>query len=158
MENNNKKMEEQRFEFLLRINGNIICQRYFHIKGFNEESLGSFELHNMAHDCVNVLKDDLKEKSIDYLWRYFDPYKLQTEDEINKKGIYDKNDNFELEVKIDKKMVIKRGFSGCPYPPKVRYQVDIKDIVYDIISKIRYYLTLKDYTYTFNESEVVIHF
>lgn len=156
MENNNKKIEEQRFEFLLYINGNIICQRYFHIKGFNEESLGSFELHNMAAECANIVKKDLKLKTIDYLWKYYNPYKAQTDDEISKKGIYDKNDDFEFEVKIDKKTVIKRGFSGCPYPPKVRYQVDIKDIIYDVIARIRYYLTLKDYTYNFEESEAVV--
>jgi len=152
----NKKIEEQRFEFLLYINGHIICQRYFHIKGYNDECLSSFELHNMAFDCTKVIQDDLKLKSKDYLWKYFNPYKPQKEEDINRRGIYEKIDNFEFEVKIDKKTVIKRGFSGNLYPPKVRYQVDIKDIIYDVIGKIRYYLTLKDYTYNFEESDVVV--
>ena len=32
---------KERFQFMLSINDNIICQRYFRINGFNAESLES---------------------------------------------------------------------------------------------------------------------
>ena len=39
-----RKAEDQRFEFILYINNHIICQRFFNIRDFNEDSLNSFEL------------------------------------------------------------------------------------------------------------------
>ena len=155
------RVEEQRFEFLLHINGKIICQRYFHIKGFNEKSVNSFELHNMAFECVETIKRDMKNKTREYLWKYYQPYKERVEvegDDVNKRSIYEKIDNFQFEVRVDKKTIVKREFSGNPYPPKVRYQVDIKDIIHDIIDTVRYYLTLDKYIYKFEDSEAVVEF
>lgn len=68
-----KKMPEnhgkrERFEFVLTINGNIICQRYFHINGFNDKSLGSVELTDAIEvDCFDLINNDLKRKSRIYL-------------------------------------------------------------------------------------------
>jgi hypothetical protein len=152
----NKKIEEQRFEFLLYINGHIICQRYFHIKGFNEKSLKSFELHNMVFECVHILKNDMKEKTREYLWKYYQPYKEQVDTDIDRRDIYEKIDDFKFEVRVDKKPVIIRGFNGNQFPPKVRYQIDIKDIIHDIIGSIRHYLTLEKYTYNYVDSDCVV--
>lgn len=153
------KIEEQRFEFLLYINGKIICQRYFHIKGYNEKALNSFELHSMAFECVQTIKKDLTDKTREYLWKYYQPYKERVEiEEVNKRSIYEKIDDFQFEVRVDKKSVIKRQFNGNPFPPKVRYQVDIKDIIHDIIDSVRYYLTKDKYTYKFEDSESVVEF
>lgn len=149
------KVDEQRFEFLLYINDKIICQRFFNIWGYNEKAIGSFDLNNMSHDCVEIIKRSMKNKTLEYLWKYYDPYKEQEDSEISKRGIYEKIDDFQFEVRIDKKSVIKRQFNGNPYPPKVRYQVDIKDIIHDIISNVRYHLTKDEYVYNFKESESV---
>jgi len=43
-------------------------------------------------------------------------------------------------------MVGKSIFSGNLFPPKVRYAVDIKEIIPSIMSEIRAYLSQKNYT------------
>ena len=156
----NKKVEEQRFEFLLRINGHIICQRYFNIIGYNERCLESFELNNMAFDCVKTIENNLKVKTREYLWQYYNPYKPQEVVEgMSKKGIYeDKIDEFQFEVRVDKRTVIVRNFSGNPYPPRVRYQVDIKSVIFDILGLMRDYMTQRKYTYKYSDSASVIHY
>lgn len=55
--------KKERFEFVLTINGNIVCQRYFRINGFNNESLRSFELVETIDKCVSLIDRDLKAKS-----------------------------------------------------------------------------------------------
>lgn len=48
---------------MLSANGNIICQRYFKVNGFNPKSLNSEELYYTIRDIVHMIKDDLKSKS-----------------------------------------------------------------------------------------------
>ena len=54
---------QERFEFVLSINGNIICQRYFAIPGFQERSIGSTHLTYAVLSCVNMIERDLREKT-----------------------------------------------------------------------------------------------
>jgi len=142
-----RKSELQRFEFLLKINGHIICQRYFNISGYNSKSMNSLELNTMSKECVKIIQNNLTKNTREQLWKYYNPYIEQVDSDISRRGIYEKIDNFEFEFKIDGKSVIRREFSGNPYPPKVRYAVDIKEIIYDIINSIRYHLTSDEYTY-----------
>src|SRR5574343_1544655 len=77
--------EPQRFEFLFYINNNIICQRYFNIRDYNEDVLQSTELKELIDTIagtsnngiigdMGIIPNFLKEKSKDYLWNNFDPY------------------------------------------------------------------------------------
>jgi hypothetical protein len=149
-----KRIEEQRFEFILYINNHIICQRYFNIKEFNEESTNSFEIKEMMnricgmnngkYGTMGIIPTFFKKKSIDYLWSNYNPYTPQTE--VNYRSIFQKVDNFQFEFKIDKQMVSKSVFSGNFFPPKVRYAVDIKEIIPSIISEFRQSLSQKNYS------------
>jgi hypothetical protein len=56
------------------------------------------------------------------------------------KNNYDKIDNFQFEIKVDKVSVGKSEFSGNVFPPKVRYAVDIK-VIPSIINEICYFLS-----------------
>jgi hypothetical protein len=150
-----KNYQEERFEFLLRINGNIVCQRLFPIRGYNVKSNNSLELFNMANECVNIIKSDMESKTRDYLWKYYNPYEPQKLEEIDRRNIYEKIDNFQFEVRVDKKTIVKREFSGNPYPPKVRYQADIRDIVHEIIGTIRHYLQRDKYTFKYENIDIV---
>ena len=61
-----KTMEDprkERFEFVFSVNGNIICQRYFRINGFNERSSGSVQLTEALWDCQRAIHNDLVEKT-----------------------------------------------------------------------------------------------
>jgi hypothetical protein len=148
-----KSIEEQRFEFLLYINGNIICQRYFNIRGFNENSIKSLYLKYTHDYCVDIIKEHLKAKTVNYLWEFFNPYKEQTEEEVPRGDIYEKEDVYGFEIRVDKKSVIESKFTGNVYPPKVRYQVDIKEIIPKIISEIREGLSQKNYSNQWGELE-----
>jgi hypothetical protein len=148
----NRKIDEQRFEFLLKINNHIICQRYFHIKGFNADYKNSIELTEMAKSCVSIIEKDLIKKSRLALWETFNPYIEQDVEKIDRRPI--KDDAFQFEIKIDKNTVVQAYIDGKIFPPKVRYQIDIKDIIHDVISEIRYWLTKKNYDKKYGEVEL----
>lgn len=54
---------KERHQFVLSANGNIICQRYFKVNGFNPNSLHSVELLDTVRDIVDMIKVDLVSKS-----------------------------------------------------------------------------------------------
>jgi hypothetical protein len=154
-----RPIEKQRFEFLLLINGNIICQRYFDIRNYNEDSIHSMEMkelidniagtNNSGLGLMGMIPKFLQGKSREYLWGYYRPHTPQRPDDISRRDIYDKIDNFGFQIRIDGKVVGETQFSGNVFPPKVRYQVNIKDIIPDIISEIRQSLSKRSYTDTY---------
>lgn len=90
----NSQAKKERFEFVLTVNGNIICQRYFRINNFKERSLGSVQLTEAIEDCVNYINSDLKEKSNIFLW-YTAPQVFSNKEEMN---AWVENPTFDIEV------------------------------------------------------------
>lgn len=145
--NKNENPNQERFEFVLRINGNIICQRYFEVKGYNEDVLESMELKNSVEDVVQMIEERLEKNSRGYLWKFHNPLENQSPENIPEEGIWDNGtDVFDFIVKMDGRPLIIRPFYGNYYPPRIRYQVDIKDLVPEIVDTIRGTLSSKELT------------
>ena len=58
----------ERFQFLLWINENIICQRFFKINGYNNKSVGSLEFKETMDNVTKMIQDDLNSKSRVFMW------------------------------------------------------------------------------------------
>jgi hypothetical protein len=145
-----REIEKMPYEFILYINNNIVCQRYFNIKGFNRNSINSVEIREIIDSCCNIVKKDLKTKTFEYLYKYFNPYVKQQPEDIDRRHIYENEDFFDLEIKVEdngvRKTIAMERFSGNIYPPKVRYSVDIRELIPKIISCIQEGLSRKNYT------------
>lgn len=84
-----REYHKERFQFVLSVNDNIICQRFFRINGFNEDSLYSLELKEAIDEITiglistipltgvdlsltgmdrGLINSDLVSKSRVYLW------------------------------------------------------------------------------------------
>ncbi len=131
-----RKVEKTPYEFYLYINGNIVCQRFFKVANFNKKSVRSVDIKEMIDSVTAIIQKDLHNKTRDYLYSYYNEYSEQLPEEIDRKNIYENEDFFDVELKIDEKTVIKKRFSGNIYPPKVRYSVNIKELIPEIISII----------------------
>lgn len=128
----------KKFEFVLYINGNIICQRYFSIKNFNREVLNSLDMKWCVEDCVGIIEKDLKDKSVDYLYKQHNPYLTQTQEDVEAtKRDLEKDDTYHFEIKIDDRVVGQKSFTGNIYPQRVRYSVDVRSLIPKIISNIQ---------------------
>lgn len=152
----NTSFSNQKFEFLLKINNNIICQRYFSIDGYNYKALRSEELKELVDSLCGmnngsfgecgIIPKYLKDKSVDYLWDRYDPYsEVRREEDASERDIFKNEDIFTFEIKVDRNIVAKSTFSGNWFPTMVRYQVNIKPIIPNIIEEITEYFTRKEY-------------
>jgi hypothetical protein len=152
----NVNFSNQKFEFVLKINNNIICQRYFSIDGYNKNVLRSEELKSLIDSLCGmnnsnigscgIIPKFLKDKSVDYLWDRYDPYsEVRREEDASERDIFKNEDIFTFEIKVDKNIVAKSTFSGNWFPTMVRYQVNIKPIISNIIEEITEFFTRKEY-------------
>jgi hypothetical protein len=152
----NVNFSNQKFEFVLRINNNIICQRYFSVDNYNRDVLKSSELktlmdsvagmNNGGFGSCGIIPKFLKDKSVDYLWDRFDPYsEVRREEDAAERNIFKNEDIFTFELKVDKNVVAKSTFSGNWFPTMVRYQVNIKPIIPNIIEEITEFFTRDQY-------------
>ena len=136
----------KKFEFVLYINGNIICQRYFTVKDFNPKSIRTIEAKDCVDNCVRLIQNDLKEKTYDYLYKSYNPYKEQTQEEIVVENIYDEEDIFDFEIKVDDKLIAKKRFTGNVYPQRIRYSVDVRKIIPALIKEIQETFSNENFT------------
>lgn len=136
----------ERFQFQLKVNDNIICQRYFKINRYNNESLTSRELYNTLDCCVELIQNDLTAKSRIYTWNtcggkskltgyakdengkpineptHIDvPAKEWDEDEFVKPWEV----TFSFAFLVDDNVVYNSIWDGSQYPKYVRNSVDI---------------------------------
>ena len=70
---------KSKFQFIIWVNGNAICQRYFKINGFQEESIYSKEFTECMNGIVDSIQKDLNSKSRVFMWytNLSQPMKLQ---------------------------------------------------------------------------------
>ena len=122
-----------KFEFLLSLENNIVCQRFFNVKDHVEQSRRSMDLHCYVQNICNEISEDLKMKTSDYLCEnqnYF-PNTEFVED-----GSEDKKEHFLLEIKLNDDVFISRIFPAYFFHPKVRYTVDIRPKLKRILSDL----------------------
>lgn len=85
----NCEIRKERFEFIFKINDNIICQRFFKINSFNDQVVYSTELYDTITEIIDLLNDDLKSKSRIYTWYMYDKDYLDEEFILkDNKGIF----------------------------------------------------------------------
>ena len=82
---------KSKFQLLIWVNDNVICQRYFKINGFNEESIYTKEFTNCMNGIVQSIQEDLESKSRIFMWytNLKEPLKLTgfaTDNEVEKYG------------------------------------------------------------------------
>lgn len=158
-----------RFEFVLYINEQvqrengrnrpIICQRLFDVKDFNEDSLKSIELKELMDELtsvtnpsIGVIPKFLKATSKKHCWANYKPWSVI---DNNITPIFEEEDIFTFELKVDKKVVAKSQFSGNWFQTDVRYNVNIKDIIPEVISEIQEYLSRDEYTTTYEGYDLI---
>lgn len=127
----------KKFEFILYINGNIICQRYFSVKNYNKKVINSLDIYECVTDCVDIIEKDLRTKTEDYLYKHYNPYQEQKQEDIQVVDIYEEEDVFDFEIRVDERSIAKKRFSGNKYPQRVRYSVDIRRIIPTLIKEIQ---------------------
>ena len=133
----------QKCEFLLKLNDNIVCQRYFTVRKFNDYATNSMDLHSLVTNIADDIESDLKTKTLLLLdSRYYDR-------DIDGLNLFNNEEHFTITIKRGTKDVYQRAILAHIYPPKVRFTVDIRPK----LNKI-----LRDLTDVLSQDEVISNY
>ena len=129
----NNQQEITKFEFLLSLEGHIICQRFFNVKDHVEQSRRSMDLHYYVKNICEQISEDLKIKSSNYLC---ENQNFILNSEVVEDSKVAEKEEFLLEIKLGDDVFISRIFPAYYYHPKVRYTVDIRPRLKKILSEL----------------------
>lgn len=134
-EEKNREYREERFDFALYVNDNLICKRNFRIYNYIEHSMETLDFKNLVDDLVKMIDDDLKSKSRVYTWYQFNPMFEDVEDEFHTEPAKEGEYMFKFVVFDNKRPVIQRIWDGWGYPQYVRRRVDVTNKNVCLVSK-----------------------
>ena len=122
-----------KFEFLLSLEGHIVCQRFFNVRDHVEQARRSMDLHYYIKNISEDFMEDLKIKISNYLCENQN-YILNLE-AVDDTAILEK-EHFLLEIKLGEDVFIQRQFPAYLYHPKARYTVDIRPRLKRLLSDL----------------------
>jgi len=126
-----KEQDSTKLEFLLTLNDNIIVQRFFNVKGFNPKAKNSYDLYEFMKSIKDSLNYDLKMKTVTYMMDNKDA--IMHDPSVMSTSYTDDAEYFNLYVKLGEQTICHRIFDGKMFPPKVRYTVDVRPFLKEIL-------------------------
>jgi hypothetical protein len=122
-----------KFEFLLSLEGHIVCQRFFNVRDHVDQARRSMDLHYYVKNICEDFMEDLKIKSSNYLCENQN-YILNSE-VVDDSAIPEK-EHFLMEIKLGEDVFIQRQYPAYLYHPKARYTVDVRPRLKRILSDL----------------------
>jgi hypothetical protein len=129
-----KNQELTKLEFLLTVNDNIIVQRFFNVKSYNEKARNSEEFYYYVRHIQSLIQDDLKRRTATYMLD--NKFEIFDNPQVMETSITDGPERFNIYIKSTEKVLTHRVFDAKIYPPKVRYTVDLRPHLKEILSDL----------------------
>jgi hypothetical protein len=136
--------EMTKMEFLLTLNDNIVVQRFYNVRGYNPKAKSSMELYYEVSDFAELLQKHLKMRSVDYLLE--NDFQIMEDPQMLETSYTDGPENFNVFIKVDGELVCHRQFDAKPYPPKVRYTVDVRIFLKELLRNLTEIFSTKNLT------------
>lgn len=142
-------MKEQndvtKVEFLITLNNNFVVQRFFNVKGYNTKAKNSVELIDYIKDLSNELQTKLRNKTVVYMLE--NRFQIEEDASILETSNTDGSEIFNIILKIGNETICHRIFDAKVYPPKVRYTLDIRPSIKNILRELTDILSEKNLSF-----------
>jgi hypothetical protein len=129
-----KEQDSTKMEFLLTLNDNIVVQRFFNVRGYNPKAKNSLELYDFVKRLKDELEYNLKMKTVVYMMDNKDS--IVSDPSIMDTSFTDGSEQFNIYIKIGEQTICHRYFDGKVFPPKVRYTVDVRPFLKDVLREL----------------------
>lgn len=131
----------------MTVNDNFIVQRFFNVKGYNPYSKNSVELIDLMEGFVNKLKNNFKMKTMVYMTD--NSYEIMENPEVLNTSFTDGPEVFNIYLKNGNNVMMHWTFDAKLYPPKVRYTVDVRPFLKEILNSLTDVFSTKKLTYNY---------
>ena len=145
-------MDSTKMEFLLTLNDNIVVQRFFNVKGYNPKAKNSLEFYEIIKALGEELHYYLKMKTVVYMLDNKDS--IIHDPSIMETSFTEGPEVFNIYVKVGEQTICHRGFNGKLYPPKVRYTVDVRPFLKEVLKELTDIFSSKKLSYQYCEFDL----
>ena len=147
-----KEQDSTKMEFLLTLNDNIVVQRFFNVRGYNPKAKNSVELYEYIKGLKEELDYYLKMKTVIYMMDnkesiIYDPKIMET-------SFTEGPEIFNLFGKVGEQTICQRIFDGKRFPPKVRYTVDVRPFLKDVLRELTDIFSNPELSYQYLEFDL----
>lgn len=142
-----REQDSTKMELLLTLNDNIVVQRFFNVRGFNIESKNSLELYEFIKTFKEQLQYYLKMKTVTYMLD--NQESIMYDQTIMETSYTDGPENFNIYVKVGDQILTHRIFDGKLFPPKVRYTVDVRPFLKEVMRELTDIFSSKNLSYQY---------
>lgn len=142
-----KEQKITKMEFLLTVNDKIIVQRFYNVIGYRHENRNSMEVYNLVNQIRDGIMHDLKMKTVVYMMENQDL--IGSNPEVMNTSMTDGPENFNIYVKVNEKTICHRRFDAKLFPPKVRYTVDVRPHIKNILTSLTDIFSAEDLTFEY---------
>jgi hypothetical protein len=147
-----KEQDSTKMEFLLTLNDNIVVQRFFNVKGYNPKAKNSIELYEFVSRIKNELQYHLKMKTVIYMMDNIDA--IINDPSVMNTSYTEGPEVFNIYVKVGDTTICHRIFDGKFFPPKVRYTVDVRPFLKEILHELTDIFSTTKLTYEYLEFDL----
>jgi hypothetical protein len=147
-----REQESTKMEFLLSLNDNIVVQRFFNVRGYNPKAKSSIELYEFVAEFKGELQEYLKMKTLAYMMDNQDS--IMHDPTIMDTSFTDGPEVFNIYIKLGEQTICHRVFDGKFFPPKVRYTVDVRPFLKDILRELTDIFSTTKLTYQYLEFDL----
>jgi hypothetical protein len=144
-----KDQESVKLEFLMMVNDNIIVQRFFNVREFNPKAKYSLELYELLKDFKNDIQRQLSLKTTTYMMDNM--YEIISNPSILDTSYIDGPEYFNIYIKQNDMTICHRQVDAKIYPPKVRYTVDVRPHLKNLLMNLTDIFSSKKLTFNYLE-------
>ena len=139
-----KDQESVKLEFLMMVNDNIIVQRFFNVREFNNEGKNSLELYELLREFKEDIQSQLSLKTVTYMTDNM--YEIINNPSILDTSYIDGPEYFNIFIKQNDVTICHRQVDAKVYPPKVRYTVDVRPHLKNLLMNLTDIFSSKNLT------------
>ena len=147
-----KEQDSTKMEFLLTLNDNIVVQRFFNVRGYNLKAKNSVELYEYIKGLKEELDYYLKMKTVIYMMD--NKESIIHDPKIMETSFTEGPEIFNLFVKVGEQTICHRVFDGKFYPPKVRYTVDVRPFLKEVLRELTDIFSNNELSYDYLEFDL----
>jgi len=139
-----KDQESVKLEFLMMVNDNIIVQRFFNVREFNNEAKNSLELYDLLREFKDDIQTQLSLKTVTYMTDNL--YEIINNPAILDTSYIDGPEYFNIFIKQNDVTICHRQVDAKVYPPKIRYTVDVRPHLKNLLMNLTDIFSSKNLT------------
>lgn len=126
-----KEQDLTKLEFLITLNNNIVIQRYFNVKNYNQDAERSMDVYEYLKDFAYEFLLDQKMRTTVYMMDLVN--EIMEDPSILETSMTEGSEMFHFKILKDNMTICHRSLDAKIFPPKIRYTVDIRQQVKSVL-------------------------